>query len=478
MTKFVFMFEDQEDEWFGAEFNRQLERLNSMYDNDHYEYMDADQVELVIDHLLMANQFKKAKWAAERALDHFPNNNTLLLRKAQAMSLGGELNAALKLLNSLERVERGNLDLALTTAACYSQLRDAESAIKYFKRALSIASGDEKTEIYIDLAMEYENLDNFQAAVEILNQALSENRLNEAIIYELAYCYEQIKAYEKAVECFLLYIDEAPYSFTTWYNLGNAYSKMGDTDQAIWAYEYSTLINDDFAPAFFNMANVYMDKDNPTEAMKYYKKCLDIDGDDGMVFCSLGECYEDLGELERAYDCYEQSTTFLPHLADAWLGKGIISDILGFHARAIEEIKHAITLEGNNSSYWRALANAYENKGEDKLAAETYEKGYGINSNDEELVLDWLVFLAHVNYEETIEKIHEIDALFEKEEAKLVLSYCHWMLGNQTEAMLLFEEVAENNVGLAKSLFLHFPTLKEITYFSNRLEQFDENEEL
>lgn len=478
MTKFVLMFEDQEDEWFGADFNRQLERLNSMYDNDNYEYMDPDQVELILDHLLIANQFKKAKWAAERALDHFPNNNTLLLRKAQAMSLGGELNAALKILNTLERIEKGNLDLALTIAACYSQLRDAESAIKYFKRALNIASGDEKTEIYIDLAMEYENLDNFHAAVEILNQALKENRLNEAIIYELAYCYEQINEYQKAVECFLLYIDESPYSFTTWYNLGNAYSKMGDNDKAIWAYEYSTLINDDFAPAFYNMANVYMDADNPSEALKSYKKCLEIDGDDGMVYCSLGECYEDLGELERAYDCYEQSTSLLPHLADAWLGKGIISDILGFHPRAIEQISHAIELEGKNVSYWRALANAYENDGQDAKAAETYEKGYEINSNDEELIIDWLVFLAHIDHEETIEKIHEVDELFEKEEAKLVLSYCHWMLGNRTEAMLLFDEVVESNVGLAKSLFLHFPTLKEIDYFINRLEQLDNNEEL
>jgi tetratricopeptide (TPR) repeat protein len=472
------MFEDQDDEWFGADFNRELERLNSMYDNNHYEYMDVDQVELILDHLLIANQFKKARWTAERALDHFPNNNTLLLRKAQAMSLGGDLNAALKILTSLERVEKDNLDLTLTMAASYSQLRDSESAIKYFKRAINIATGDEKIEIYIDLAMEYENLDDFNAAVEILNQALRESRLNEAIIYELAYCYEQLKDYKKAVECFLLYIDEAPYSFTTWYNLGNSYTKMGEIENALWAYDYCTLINEDFAPAFFNMANVYMDDENPAEALKYYKKCLEIDGDDGMVFCSMGECYEELGELERAYDCYQQSTKLLPHLADAWLGKGIISDILGFHPRAIEEILYAVDLESKNVSYWRALANAYENDGQVVKASETYEKGYEIDKNEGELILDWLVFLADIDLNDTIEKIYDVDGLVDKDEAKLVLSYCHWMIGDRTESMLLFDEVVESNVSLSKSLFLHFPTLKEIDYFVKKLEELDNNEEL
>lgn len=472
------MFEDQEDDWFSADFNKQLERLDKMYENDHYEYMDADQVELLLDHLLIANQFKKAKWTAERALEHFPTNNTLLLRKAQAMSLGGDLNAALRILSTLERVEKGSLDLTLTIAACYSQLRDAESAIKYFKRAIQLASDDEKAEIYIDLAMEYENLDDFQSAVTILNQALEENRMNEAIIYELAYCYEQLKEYEKAVECFLLYIDEAPYSFTSWYNLGNAYSKIGDREKALWAYDYCILINEDFAPAYYNMANVYLDDDNPEKALEYYRKCLDIDGDDGMVYCSMGECYEELGELERAYDCYQKSSDLLPHLGDAWLGKGIISDIFGFHLRAIEELLQAIELEPRNVSYWRSLANAYDNDGQEEKADEAYAKGYELNPDDAENLLDWLVFMAHIDESRAIERIYEIDDLADKSEGKIVLSYCNWVLGNHSEAMILFEEVLESNVSLAKSLFLHFPELKQIDFFVSRIEELDNNEEL
>ncbi|MEX1193425.1 MAG: tetratricopeptide repeat protein [Brumimicrobium sp.] len=471
------MFEDEEDDWFGADFNEQLETFNQMYENKEYEYLDADQVEIILDHLLIANQFKKAKWAAEQALKHFPFNNTLLLRKAQAMSLAGELHGAIRILSKLEKMDAPNLDLMLTTAACYSQLRDSDSAIKYFKRAIEFSEGDEQTEIYLDLAMEYENQKKYREAINILEQALKEDKRNEAIIYELAYCYEQLEDYENAVKSFLFYIDEDPYSYTTWYNLGNAYTKMGDTEKALWAYDYCTVINDEFAPAFFNMANTHMDNDNFKEALSYYRRCLDIDGDDGMVFCSLGECYEEMGEYEAAYNSYTKSADLLPHLGDAWLGKGIISDLTGNFSRAITELNIALQLEPENPNYLRALASAYENDGNIDIALETYQKAHENKVSDNDIVIDWFTCLSYIDTNLVLDTFQDLASLQDNNGAKLAMVYCSWNSGNQSDAIFYFEEVVQNDVSLAKSLFLHFPELKSIEYFINRLEELDETDE-
>ncbi|MEX2483572.1 MAG: tetratricopeptide repeat protein [Brumimicrobium sp.] len=471
------MFEDEEDDWFGADFNEQLETFNQMYENKEYEYLDADQVEIILDHLLIANQFKKAKWAAEQALKHFPFNNTLLLRKAQAMSLAGELHGAIRILSKLEKMDAPNLDLLLTTAACYSQLRDSDSAIKYFKRAIEFSEGDEQTEIYLDLAMEYENQKKYREAINILEQALKEDKRNEAIIYELAYCYEQLEDYENAVKSFLFYIDEDPYSYTTWYNLGNAYTKMGDTEKALWAYDYCTVINDEFAPAFFNMANTHMDNDNFKEALSYYRRCLDIDGDDGMVFCSLGECYEEMGEYEAAYNSYTKSADLLPHLGDAWLGKGIISDLTGNFSRAITELNIALQLEPENPNYLRALASAYENDGNIDIALETYQKAHENKVSDNDIVIDWFTCLSYIDTNLVLDTFQDLASLQDNNGAKLAMVYCSWNSGNQSDAIFYFEEVVQNDVSLAKSLFLHFPELKSIEYFMNRLEELDETDE-
>ncbi len=469
------MFEEGEEEWFGADFNKHLEHFNEMYENDDYRYMDADQVEFVLDHLLISNQFKKARWAADKSLEHFPNNNTLKLRKAQAISLAGELNGALRILGELEKFEPESLDLLLTTAACYSQLRNSDGAIKYFKRALDVAEGEEQTEIYIDLAMEYENQDNFRAATAILEKAFGDNNKNEAIVYELAYCYEQLDEYHKSVACFEAFIDENPYSFTTWYNLGNALAKLGDKEKALWAYDYCTLINEDFAPAYYNIANVYMDLDDVENAMKHYEKCLQIDGEDGLVFCSMGECYEEFGEFEKAYEAYDKSADLLPHLGDAWLGKGIVSDIIGHPHRAIAELEMAIKIDDRNADYWRALANAYVSIKDDELAITAFEKGFFINPRHDDLVLDWLAFVTGQSIQHVFETVEQHPKILENNVTQLVLTYCHWMLGNQTESMILFDDIVESDVSLAKSVFLHFPELKSVDYFRNRLEEIDES---
>lgn len=88
----------------------------------------------------------------------------------------------------------------------------------------------------------------------------------------------------------------------------------------------------------------------------------------------MGECYEELANYEKAYEMYHKSTVLLPQLSDAWLGKGIMSDLMEKYTRAVQELLVAVDLEPDRGDYWRALANAYENKEQNKQALKAYEK--------------------------------------------------------------------------------------------------------
>jgi tetratricopeptide (TPR) repeat protein len=470
------MFEEEnEDDWLNPDFKRQLAHFEQMYAHDDYVYIDSNEVEYILDHLMISNQMKKAKWAAERAIEHFPTNSTIITRYAQILSMTGDINSALKFLLNLERLEPNNLDVLLSVATCYSQLKNNDLAIKYFKKAFISSTGEEKSEIAIDLAMEYENKDDYKSAIDVLKVAIKEGVLNDLLVYELAHCYEKINDYDNAVKCFLEYIDEEPYSYTTWYNLGNAYAKMDKSEEAIWAYEYAIIINEDFIPAIYNLANAYLDANNIESALTNYKKCLELDQDDPMVFCSMGECYEELGEVEKSYEMYHKSTELLPQLADAWLGKGIMSDLIGNHTRAVQELLVAVDLEPDKGDYWRALGNAYEGKEQNEQAISAYEKAIELEPNDKEVIIDYLSFLAGISMNLVFEAVDKKPDLRNNNVTKMVLCYCHWMAGNQSESMLFFDEVLENDANLAKSLFLHFPEMNSASYFIDRLQEFDEN---
>ncbi|PKR81665.1 hypothetical protein CW751_03825 [Brumimicrobium salinarum] len=467
--------EENNDDWLNSDLNKQLADFERMYSTKEYTFLDSSEVEYILDHLMITNQLKKAKWAAEQALTHFPNNGSLIARYAQILSFSGNINAALKLLVNLERLESNNIDVLLSIATCYSQLKDNELAIKYFEKAFQASTGEEKSDIAIDLAMEYENKDDYNAAINVLKKAINTGKINDLLIYELAHCYEKINDYENATKCFIDYIDEEPYSYTTWYNLGNIYAKINDVEKAIWAYEYAILINDEFIPAIYNLANAHLDANNIEEAVNHYKKCLTLDKDDPMVYCSLGECYEELESFEKAYQMYDKSTSLLPNLSDAWLGKGIMSDLMGFKKRAIEEIRVALNLSNDKADGWCALGNAYEHDDQEEEALKAYEKAIELAPNDKEIIIDYLSFLAGIEINMVFKAIEENPTLAESLIAKVVLSYCHWMIGNQSESMMFFNEVLENDANLAKSLFLHFPEMNKVSYFIDRLEEFEEN---
>lgn len=465
------MFEDEDEEFFGGELSEDIKSFERMFKEQSYAYFDSDRIEAVIDHLLVSSQFKKAKWAAEQAYNHFPYNNMFLLRKAQAMSLSGELKESVRILKRLEKSETLSLDLMLTIAASFSQLRDAESAIKYFEKALLIADDFEKGEIYIDLAMEYENLNNYTKAIAILKEALSQDPKNESVVYELAYCYDQIKELDNSINCFLAYLDEEPYSFTAWYNLANAYARVNKNEEAIWAYEYCIVVNEDFSPAYFNLGNTYMEINKFEEALESYFKCLEIDGDDGMTYCSIGECYEELSELEESYKAYVKSSELLPQLADAWLGRGIVNDLMGNYAKAIAEIQTAIDLEPDNFSYYHALAGAYENSEQLSYALEAYEKAIELNDEDELLIMEFLKCYFDYDPVEMIKRVLNDDNLSTRKAAQLALVYAFWQTNRRVDALLIFDELLQIDASFSKSLFLHFPSLSEVTDFTDRIDE-------
>lgn len=472
--KFANMFDDEEeDEYMGGEVKEDLSSFNAMYKSNEYKYFDSDRIEAIIDHLFMTNQFRKAKWAAENAYEHFPYNKLFLVRKAQALSLIGELKEGIKLLLQLEKTEGKSLDILLSLASSFSQLRDSESAIKYYKKCLELAEEDDKGELYVDLAIEYENNNDYKSAIDILNQAILSDPVNESLVFEMAYCYDQMQEYDKAIKCFVDYIDEQPYSFTAWYNLANAYAKIRDFDNAIWAYEYCILINEDFAPAYFNLGNTFVEQNEFIKALEFYKKCIEIDGEDAMVFCSMGECLEELGHLEEAYEFYRKSTDLIPQLADAWIGRGIVNDLLGNTAQAKSEIKNAIRLEPTNYTYQHSLANVFENNNEIEEALTWYRKALEMNRLDGDLLLDYFKCLASKDPVMAIYEGTSDETVWNIAETKLVMVYAFWKVNRRTDAELTFEELLIRDNNVASQLFMHFPTLKNYPFFAERLENLD-----
>lgn len=466
------MFDDEDDDYFEGNLNEDLENFESYLKGGTIGFLDSDRLEALIDHYLINGQYNKAKACAEHAISQFSYNQVFHLRKAQAISAMGQLREALHILTQIEKMESPSMEFLLTKASIFSQIKDSKNAIKFFREALAISEPEDRDEIYLDLAMEYENLNDYRNAVMVLKEAIKSNPHNEGAIYEIAFCYDQLGEYSSAIQCYSDYIDENPYSFTAWYNLGNAYSKVENFEKAIWAYDYCILINEDFGPVYFNLGNAYMSQEKFLLAIEQFHKCMEVDGDDPMALCYIGEAHEQLNELELASHFYRRSLELAPMLPDAWLGLGIVEDLKGNTKEALVLIHKAAELDPENAGIYHVLAGAYEKLEDLVQAEEFYQLSLALDPSDEECLTNYMELLQSKSLVEANNYIEDfINSVGGNKIANLLKVNVLWLLGRRVESIEMFASCVGQDRKKAKEIFEINPSLLQVQEFVHLTEE-------
>lgn len=466
------MFDDEDDDYFEGNLNEDLENFESYLKGGTIGFLDSDRLEALIDHYLINGQYNKAKACAEHAISQFSYNQVFHLRKAQAISAMGQLREALHILTQIEKMESPSMEFLLTKASIFSQIKDSKNAIKFFREALAISEPEDRDEIYLDLAMEYENLNDYRNAVMVLKEAIKSNPHNEGAIYEIAFCYDQLGEYSSAIQCYSDYIDENPYSFTAWYNLGNAYSKVENFEKAIWAYDYCILINEDFGPVYFNLGNAYMSQEKFLLAIEQFHKCMEVDGDDPMALCYIGEAHEQLNELELASHFYRRSLELAPMLPDAWLGLGIVEDLKGNTKEALVLIHKAAELDPENAGIYHVLAGAYEKLEDLVQAEEFYQLSLALDPSDEECLTNYMELLQSKSLVEANNYIEDfINSVGGNKIANLLKVNVLWLLGRRAESIEMFASCVGQDRKKAKEIFEINPSLLQVQEFVHLTEE-------
>lgn len=329
-----------------------VNRYEQMLANNESYYFDVDQFEEIIDYYVEDSKFYKALAVIEYAYTLFPENTNIMLREAQILAGMGHLTRALNRLKSLEKFEPKNEEVLLTMASIYSQLREHPKAIQLFKKALEFGGDEYADEIYLEIALEYENMERFDKAIDTLKEALLLKPDNEILLYELAYCFETTERLAESIEFYQNFIDQFPYNFAAWYNLGNAFQKIEQLEESLDAYDYCIAVQSEFAPAYYNKAHALFKLERYAEAIQVLEESYTIEPPQAPVYCHIGECFEKLNELDKALFYYRKSLQTDESYADAYLGIGVVLDLQGKTTESLVYIERAIDLEPENPDYF------------------------------------------------------------------------------------------------------------------------------
>ncbi|HCW05964.1 MAG TPA: hypothetical protein DGG95_01215, partial [Cytophagales bacterium] len=352
-------------------------------------FYDIDSYEIIIDHYMAHSKFKKALTAVDSAIEHFPFSTELLSVKAQVLSHLKEFDQALALLESAKNLHPNDLEIYLSIGSVQSLRGQHAEAIAVYEEALTFADETEHDELYYNIGLAYQSLEDYEKAIEYYKKSIDINISHEGSLYELAFCLDVVGQLESSLSYYRKFIDEDPYSAAAWYNLGIVCNKLEKFEEAIDAYGYALAIDENFASAHFNMGNSLMNLEKFTDALEEFKKTIEIEGPSPEVYCCIGSAYENLEHYDLGLKYFQKASKLDALYDEAFFGAGSCLEKQEKWYQALHFFNKAIKLSNDNADYWKAAAHAEYKIGNIISSISAYEEASILNPTDKEIWLNW-----------------------------------------------------------------------------------------
>jgi tetratricopeptide (TPR) repeat protein len=193
-----------------------------------------------------------AKKALKLALEQHPKSTGLKLVQVEMLVFDDKLDIAEKMLNELYAIEPTNEEIYIQKANIHSKRDNHEKAVELLKIALKYT--DDYADVFNLIGMEYLFMDDLESAKENFIKCLEEDPEEQSSLYNVIYCYEFLEQNDEAIAFLTKYIDKNPYSEIAWHQLGRLNYGLKRYEEALTAFDYATLIDDEFLGAFMEKA--------------------------------------------------------------------------------------------------------------------------------------------------------------------------------------------------------------------------------
>jgi tetratricopeptide (TPR) repeat protein len=379
------------NDFLGEETSNFVQRYEKMLRNRSKDYFEPDAIEMIAEHYLQQEKYKKAEAAIAFGQEIYPQHVGFWIKLAEVYLHTDRYEMALTELEKAVIYEPCNSEIYLLKAEVLLGIEEPENAKICFEKA--IQHTDELIDCLFEIGFIYQDHDLFDEAIFYFKEVISIDSRNEQAYYETANCLDLLYCYEESVELLNQLIDIDPYNATAWYNLGVMYTKLNLFKEAIEAFDFCLVIDETYTVAKFNKANALVEMENFDQAILMYQEVIKDEGEDGITLCNLAGCYERKGDYEQSRALYKKASFVNPNLAEAWFGIGLTLFKDGKGKDALQFFKRAVLLETDNIEYLMVLAECEYSLSFKEEAIGTFEKITELDPSFVEAWIDWSFIL-------------------------------------------------------------------------------------
>ncbi|MBF0359335.1 MAG: tetratricopeptide repeat protein [Magnetococcales bacterium] len=379
---------------------------------DHFNagrYTDSDQIctaiiQTVPNHIdainllgVIAQKLGRYDLAIElfqRAINIDNCNPLLYYNLATAFSQLGQINEAIKVLQTALEKEPDNIQIA-----------EYLITIRNSTLANTAVDGTRvKDEEFLQKGLEFHQAGQLDQAAICYQKCLEINNKNAHAFANMGAIFQAKGEMEKAVDNYQKAIKIQPGLADTLYNLGKALQEQGKHGLAISSYQKAIAIKPDFAEAYSNIAVALQEQDRLEDAVGYCQKAIAIQPNIADTYYNLGNILKEQGKLGSAVYNYQKAITIKPGFADAYYNLGNVLKEQEKLDLAADSYQQAITLKPGYAGALYNLGIVLEEQGKLDLAVVNYQKAIAINPGFAD---------AYYNLGKTINELGNLDLAVE-----------------------------------------------------------------
>lgn len=292
-------------------------RFEQMLKTDKVYFFDAEDFENIIQYYIDSGNINLAKRALHLALKQHTSHTDLLLLKSEILISDKDYTEAWKLLEVIEKTDLYNQEIFIQKATIYSKNREHLLAINLLIKALE--SSDDKVELWSLIGMEYMIIEDYQNAITYFKFYLREEPDDHQILCNLLYCFDALQQYEKAIEVLNEILENNPYDEVVWYEIGKQYLNLNRKVDALNAFDFAIISKDQFTGAYIEKGKVLEDLKRFNEAIENYQIAIQIDDPSAYSYLRIAKCHEALHNDTLAIQYFEKSIQEDPSNEKSWV---------------------------------------------------------------------------------------------------------------------------------------------------------------
>jgi tetratricopeptide (TPR) repeat protein len=406
---------------------------------------------------------ERALEVADYAINQYTCSVEFLIRKAELLIDNKQVELALATLDKVDAMSDGLLSTNLLRASALATLEMYEEAFDLLDQLKDRFQNREcLSDIFVCEALIYQQLKQHERVFYLLKAALEENPENDEALSRMWYCVESARMYEESVNLHEWILEEHPFCSLAWYNLGAANEYLCNHQEAIEAYEYSFLTNENFEFAYRDCAQVCLTVQDYKKALQCYQEVLQRFEPDSDLFLHIGHCYANLSNYLIAKTFYEKAVHFDPWCDEAFFRIGVCYAKQKKWQKAIAHYLKAIRIEDRQEEYHAALADAYCQVGDYKKAETFFREAADIAPEEPNYWIRYARFLINRKRpEEALEVLDEAEDYTYGSELLYCRSACLFFLERKQEALLALEDALMEDFYAHNSLFKLLPLLEQ-----------------